>query len=104
MNQTRESVAAPTVVLLHSPDAIRAGELEGVRNSVLLAGHLHGGQIVIWRDRHGRPQPAGALYERIEDSSMINGVPLIVSRGLGETLPVRIGAPREIVIVDFFSA
>jgi predicted MPP superfamily phosphohydrolase len=103
MNQPRGTAATPTVVLLHDPDAIRADELVGVRNHVLLAGHLHGSQIVLWRDRRGRPQPVGAFYDQIEDRSAIHGVPLIVSRGLGETLPVRIGAPREIVIVDFFS-
>lgn len=103
MHQPGGCAAAPTVVLLHDPDTIRATEFEGACNRVLLAGHLHGGQIVLWRDRRGRPQPVGSFYDRIQDRSAIHGVPLIVSRGLGETLPVRIGAPREIVIVDFFS-
>jgi predicted MPP superfamily phosphohydrolase len=103
MNQPRGADDEPTIVLLHDPDAIRAAELEGVRNRVLLAGHLHGGQIVIWRDRRGRPQPAAIFYNRIDDRSTIHRIPLIVSSGLGDTLPVRIGAPREIVIVDFFS-
>lgn len=70
---------------------------------MLLAGHLHGGQIVLWRDRRGRPQPAGARHDRLEDSSAIHGVPLLVSRGMGDTLPLRIRAPRVIVIIDFFA-
>jgi predicted MPP superfamily phosphohydrolase len=102
MDPSKEAAAAPTIVPLHDPGAIRPAALEGLRNHVLLAGHLHGGQIVLWRDRRGRPQPAGVFYGRIEDRSLIHRVPLIVSRGLGDTLPLRIGAPREIVIVDFF--
>jgi predicted MPP superfamily phosphohydrolase len=95
--------AAPTVVLLHDPAGIEPTQLRGATNRVLLAGHLHGGQITLWRDHAGRPQPATSCYRWLADRSQIGAVPLIVSRGLGETLPVRIGAPREIVMVDFWS-
>ena len=94
----------PTIVLLHDPAEIRVEKLRGVRNRVLLAGHLHGGQITLWRDRGGRPQPAAWFYRWLVERVTIHAVPLIVSRGLGDTLPLRIGTPREIVMVDFWSA
>lgn len=97
------AVDGPAIVLLHDPAIIEPQRLRGRREHVLLAGHLHGGQINLWRDRAGRPQPAGAYYRWLADRSMIETVPLIVSRGLGDTLPVRIGAPKEMVIVDFWA-
>ncbi len=99
--QPEEPVTAPTIVLLHDPASIDSEKLRGRENCVVLAGHLHGGQITLWRDRHGRPQPAASCYKWVMDRSMIHTVPLIVSRGLGETLPLRVRAAREIVMIDF---
>lgn len=90
----------PTVVLLHDPAQADAPTLENHPCALLLAGHLHGGQIVLWRDRQDRPQPASLLYKWVPERTQIGGVPLIVSRGWGDTLPLRWRAPRELVIVD----
>jgi uncharacterized protein len=94
----------PTIVLLHDPETITAENLRLSGDTVVLAGHLHGGQFTLWRDGEGRPQPAGICYKRLGDRSMVGAAPLIVSRGLGDTLPLRFRTPREIVMVDFFSA
>ncbi|MES2692689.1 MAG: metallophosphoesterase [Verrucomicrobiota bacterium] len=98
-----EPRCVPTVVLLHDPHEIVPEKLQGMRDGMLLAGHLHGGQINLWRDGQGQPQPAASCYKWLADRSMVGSVPLIVSRGLGDTLPLRIGAPMEIVVVDFFT-
>lgn len=95
---------APTVVLLHDPAQAGAQAFENRPCALLLAGHLHGGQIVLWRDRQDRPQPASLLYKWVPERTRIGGVPMIVSRGWGDTLPVRWRAPRELVIVDLASA
>ena len=95
--------AEPTVVLLHDPEAIAADRLQLPGCAVVLAGHLHGGQFTLWRDGDGRSLPAGLRYKRLQERSMIGAVPLIVSRGLGDTLPLRFRTPREIVMVDFFA-
>ncbi len=92
-----------TVVLLHDPALIDAETLHNAGAPLLLAGHLHGGQITLWRDRHGRPQPAATFYTWLADRSMIHDATLIVSRGLGDTLPIRLRAPKEVVIVDLFA-
>ncbi len=96
-----ETVSEPTVVLLHNPANINPEELPCDRPCLLLAGHLHGGQINLWHDRHGRPQPAASCYARLFDRGEIGSAPLIVSRGMGDTLPIRIQAPKEIVLIEW---
>lgn len=98
-----QPAAELVVVMLHNPAVIQPEKLQGRTNCLILAGHLHGGQITLWRDRSGRPQPAAMCYKWLNDRSTVETVPLIVSRGLGDTLPVRFRADKEIVIVDFFA-
>jgi predicted MPP superfamily phosphohydrolase len=90
-----------TIVLLHNPACIASHPKHG-SNHLLLAGHLHGGQITLWHDRAGRPQPAAACYRWLEPRAAVGEATLIVSRGLGDSLPLRIGVPHEIVVVDFW--
>ena len=93
----------PTVLLLHDPADIEPETLRFGGIDVVLAGHLHGGQITLWRDRRGRPQPATLFYPGLVERASIGAATLIVSRGLGDTLPVRFRAPQEIVMVDFWA-
>ena len=97
---TSDRGCAATIVLVHDPALIQPEPLRGIGNCLLLAGHLHGGQITLWRDRQGRPQPATACWKWLVDRTTISSATLIVSRGLGESIPRRVGEPREIVIVD----
>jgi predicted MPP superfamily phosphohydrolase len=91
----------PVVVLLHNPAELDAARMPTDRRCLVLAGHLHGGQINLWHDRRGRPQPASWCFRWLVDRGQVGATPLIVSRGLGDLLPIRIKAPREIVIVDW---
>lgn len=93
--------AGPTVVLLHDPAAIQPELLHARRDCLVLAGHLHGGQITLWHDRRGQPQPAGLFYGWLGTRAEIGATTVIVSRGLGDTLPLRLRVPRELVIVDW---
>jgi predicted MPP superfamily phosphohydrolase len=95
---------ATVILLAHEPD-IFAQELDP-RIALTLSGHTHGGQIRIfgWSpfipSRYGRRYVYGHVVE--------NNRHLVVSAGLGSHfvggLPVRIGAPPEIVIVDLGDA
>lgn len=87
----------PTLLLSHSPDIFPSVDS---RITVTLAGHTHGGQIVLpWigplatASRHGRRYAHGQIVEA--------GRHLIVSAGLGTSiLPMRIGMPPEIVVIE----
>lgn len=88
--------AAPAILLAHEPDIFadddRVPELT-------LSGHTHGGQLNLWGWRPLTPSKYGGRFahghHRIDDRQ------LVVSSGLGFSgLPLRIGAPPEIVQID----
>jgi len=93
----------PRVVLSHNPD----GALEFASNAridLVLAGHTHGGQIVLpWL---GAP----ARHCSVCDASSASGwvarapVPLYVTRGVGVLLPFRFNCPAEVLIVRLVRA
>ncbi|MDY3851711.1 MAG: hypothetical protein SO013_02320 [Prevotella sp.] len=59
-----------------------------------LSGHTHGGQINLWGLRptlFSQPQDKGLYAE--------NDAQLYVTAGLGGTIPLRFGTPREIVVL-----
>lgn len=93
-----EDINAPVILLSHTPDII-----ESVPYSVnlTLAGHLHGGQVVI--PFHGAiivPSKFGTKFA----SGFFNekGKKLLVSKGLGNSiLPLRFNCPPEIVLIKF---
>lgn len=87
----------PTVVLSHHPDGVRHCAAPSVR--LVLSGHTHGGQVVLpW---------VGALATRSEVCTRHHPAgwipnawaPLFVTRGVGCQIPVRIGAPPEVVVL-----
>lgn len=94
----RQPPGAATVMLCHNPDGVRA--LDPTANvGLVLAGHTHGGQIVI--------PGLGALvrYSRICGRRSASGwvpndrAPLYVSRGIGVQVPIRFCCPPELLIV-----
>jgi predicted MPP superfamily phosphohydrolase len=87
--------SGPRILCAHYPslfpEAVRAGY------RLVLAGHLHGGQCVLgtWK---GRLYPAAWVHPwhglRFEQGEAT----LLVSRGLGDTLPLRFNCPTEVVL------
>ena len=75
------------------PRAVRAGI------ALTLAGHLHGCQAALWT-RRGRMYPGAFVYRwnglRFSDGDST----LLVSRGAGDTVPVRWNCPREVLLVS----
>ena len=82
------------VVLLHNPEKIRAASIGPA--DLVVAGHLHGGQFVFFK-RGGKSFPVSLLYRYCTDRAQIGPTTLIVSRGMGDTLPLRFRCPHEIV-------
>ena len=87
---------APLVLMAHEPDVFAN---LSARVTLTLAGHMHAGQIRLFGYSPKLPSRYGDRYRYghiVEDDRH-----MIVSGGLGcSTLPVRIGVPPEIVVVD----
>jgi predicted MPP superfamily phosphohydrolase len=91
---------SPTVVLSHEPDGILRLDAR-LRVDVMLAGHTHGGQIVFpW---YGAPVTMSQTCGRRSASGWVRNprAPLLVTRGLGEQLPlpIRVGCPPEMLVL-----
>lgn len=79
----------------HHPSDFPAAVAAGY--GLVLAGHLHGGQCVLATYR-GRFYPAAWISRwhglRFAERNAV----LLVSRGAGDTLPVRFNCPREVIL------
>jgi uncharacterized protein len=94
----------PTIVLSHHPDGICRIDPH-LRVDVMIAGHTHGGQIVL--PVYGAPLTMSRICGRHTAHGWIPNprAPLYVTRGLGEQLPVpiRIGSAPEILTLTLRS-
>lgn len=89
--------ARPAVVLAHSPDHVR--RLPPDRVLVAMCGHTHGGQVRL--PLMGAPWiPVRAPLPRVAGLMRLDGVATYVSRGVGATVPVRLGAVPEAMLLE----
>ncbi|MBN9445606.1 MAG: metallophosphoesterase, partial [Bosea sp.] len=87
---------APVVLLAHEPDIFPKVPW---RVSLTLSGHTHGGQVRVFGYSPVVPSNFGNRYAY--GHVVENGRDLVVSAGLGTSkLPVRFGAPPEIVLIE----
>lgn len=89
---------APTIVLSHNPDGVM--RLTGDRRiDLVLAGHTHGGQIVL--PKYGALATMSTLCTRRTASGWVPNTraPLYVSRGVGGQIPIRFNCPPELPVV-----
>jgi len=91
---------AHTILLTHNPDL--AYEPAAQRAELIFAGHTHGGQVVL--PGLGAIHTQGTRLPRHKAAGHFNNLPgcgqMIVSRGMGESTPLRLGAPPEVVWVE----
>ena len=93
---------APTILLSHNPDII---EMTAARQAdLILAGHTHGGQIVL-----PLVGPACTQTEQLTRSEASGHwrrghTHVYVHRGLGESIPVRFGAPPHVTFLTLLQA
>ncbi len=85
------------IMLVHTPDYVE--DVSIANTDLALAGHLHGGQVVllgyapIVPSHYGRRFLTGLKYNSAK-------IPVIVTNGLGTSnKDIRIGAPSEIVMI-----
>lgn len=87
---------APVILMAHEPDIFPSVPN---RVSVTIAGHTHGGQVRLFGFAPVVPSRFGDRY--VYGHIVEQGRHMIVSGGLGcSALPVRLGAPPEIVVVE----
>lgn len=97
MSALGEEEGLKNIVLIHNPEQIKKSELKGI--DLLLAGHLHGGQFIFWKSTDGSFYPASFLYKHCTNRKQLHQTTLIVSKGLGDTMPLRYHCPHEMVKV-----
>jgi len=85
------------ILLIHNPEEILEEELKGI--ALIFAGHLHGCQFIFFKFKDGSNFPGNLYYKQCVDRKKINNTMLIVSKGLGDTLPLRWNCPKEVVLV-----
>lgn len=95
---TREPRAGKFRVLCgHDPATIEsAGSTD---YDLILAGHLHGGQVKLFR-RRGRDYPGAWFYRWTGPAFEEGSTTMLVSRGCADTLPVRFRCPREVLLCE----
>ncbi len=83
---------ATRVVLAHDPGF--ADSLARYRPALVLSGHTHGGQIYLRGFTPYVSRRLGVKY--LAGFFEVDGAVLYVNRGLGASVPVRLGAPSEV--------
>jgi uncharacterized protein len=85
------------ILCAHNPIAVEQAQAY----SLVFAGHLHGCQWVFW-EQGDRLYP-GAWFYRWNGRRMRSGdTTLLVSCGVGDTLPIRWNCPREVILCQIF--
>lgn len=83
------------VLCAHNPRIWRTHRYAGY--DLVLAGHLHGCQMVAW-EYHDRLFPGAMLYPYCFLNHRLGSTRLVVSRGVSDRVPIRWRCPREVVL------
>jgi hypothetical protein len=83
------------VLCAHNPRIWKTARSHGY--DLILAGHLHGCQVVAFEYR-GRLFPGAVFYRHCYLSRQFGSTRLVVSRGVSDLIPVRWRCPREIIL------
>ncbi|HXF61910.1 MAG TPA: metallophosphoesterase [Caldilineaceae bacterium] len=88
---------APTLLLSHNPDILLEPDIERV--DLVLAGHTHGGQVVLpWV---GAAHTQSQILCRSEVSGYLRRgkTQVYITRGIGEGIPIRLGAAPQVTLL-----
>jgi uncharacterized protein len=93
---------APVILMAHEPDIFPRVQAASRHVALTLSGHTHGGQVNLFGWRPAAGSAGSRIYPRGHFRE--NGRDLLVSSGLGcSILPVRVGVPPEIMVVELGS-
>jgi len=88
------------ILCAHNPKILN-GDLSGYQ--LALAGHLHGSQVVLWQNKKGL-FPGRFFYKWNILHQKINDCACYISKGLGDTLPVRFNCKKDAIFVQVLPA
>ncbi len=88
---------APLLLMSHNPDILASPQLKRV--DLLISGHTHGGQIVlpVWGPAH--TQSRELTRKEVSGFFRRGRTFVYVTRGIGEGIPLRFGAPPQIALI-----
>ncbi|MDJ1497305.1 metallophosphoesterase [Cytophagaceae bacterium DM2B3-1] len=90
------SINTPIRILcVHQP--IDPEQIQG-KYHIVLAGHLHGCQVVLWETEKGL-YPGRWFYRRNFLKANLENCLYLISKGLGDTLPIRYNCKKDILLV-----
>lgn len=92
---TSTAVGDVRILCAHNPRVWKTSRNAGY--DLVLAGHLHGCQLVAWEYRD-RLFPGALFYPYCFSSHRRGSSRLVVSRGVSDLLPIRWRCPREVVL------
>jgi predicted MPP superfamily phosphohydrolase len=84
-----------TILLSHKPIT---QVVSGI--NLTLSGHLHGCQFVFWQ-KSGNLYPGKLLYKNNYLDKKSNGTLQLVSKGLGDTIPIRYNCTKDLILITF---
>jgi predicted MPP superfamily phosphohydrolase len=85
-----------SILLLHKP--IHIDKFKDNYN-LALAGHLHGSQFVFWKSKNNL-YPGKFFYEWNMLKTKLNNCQYFISKGLGDTLPIRYNCKRDLLFIQ----
>ena len=99
-----EAKGMPTILLAHRPDLFYSysSDSNEMRPGLVLSGHAHGGQLRIPFVDRGLVAPNQGLFPRYTSGLYTsgNGVQMVVSRGLGNSIfPVRLNNRTHLPVI-----
>lgn len=86
-----------SILCLHKPIDLSK---YGYNYHLALAGHLHGCQFVFWQNRKGL-FPGRFFYKWNRLKARIGTCLYLISKGLGDTLPIRYNCQKDFIFVTF---
>jgi predicted MPP superfamily phosphohydrolase len=93
-------VADFSILCLHKPiDVVKIAH----SYDLVFAGHLHGSQAVLWSNARGL-YPGRLMYKWNRLSASFGNCHYLISKGLGDTLPIRYNCRKDFLFVELKSA
>jgi hypothetical protein len=88
---------APTILLSHNPDILAEPGIE--QADLVLAGHTHGGQVVLPLLGAAHTQSAHLRRKEVAGYLRRGKTQVYITRGVGEGIPLRFGAAPQVTLI-----